>query len=165
MPPAAQGAAWLIGRPVANTVPSDDTLWHPSAERLVASAMQVVPPDQLTGVLLTGMGHDGASATAESRGRSGRTIGEAQDSAVVFGMRAEHHGAAARTSCCRPSAWRRSSRPRPGGGAGACRSLSPDGRARRGSVHWTATMPRRGALRSRIAPRPPHARAARSGDG
>jgi two-component system, chemotaxis family, protein-glutamate methylesterase/glutaminase len=78
-----------LGRPVANTVPADDTLWHPSADRLVASAMQVVPPAQLTGVLLTGMGHDGASTMAELRARGGRTIAESQDSAVVFGMPAE----------------------------------------------------------------------------
>lgn len=78
-----------LGRVVVNTVPSDDTLWHPSADRLVATAMQVLPPTQITGVLLTGMGHDGAATMADLRARGGRTIAESQDSAVVFGMPAE----------------------------------------------------------------------------
>lgn len=78
-----------LGRIVVNSVPADDSLWHPSADRLVASAMQVMPASQLTGVLLTGMGHDGATAMAELRQRGGRTIAESQESAVVFGMPAE----------------------------------------------------------------------------
>lgn len=78
-----------LGRIIVNSVPADDTLWHPSADRLVASAMHVMPPSQLTGVLLTGMGYDGAAAMAELRQRGGRTIAESQDSAVVFGMPAE----------------------------------------------------------------------------
>jgi two-component system, chemotaxis family, protein-glutamate methylesterase/glutaminase len=78
-----------LGRVVVNSVPADDSLWHPSADRLVASAMQVIPPPQITGVLLTGMGHDGAAALAELRSRGGRTIAESEESAVVFGMPAE----------------------------------------------------------------------------
>jgi two-component system chemotaxis response regulator CheB len=78
-----------LGRLVANSVPSDDSLWHPSADRLVASAMQAMPAGSLTGVLLTGMGDDGAAAMAELRRRGGRTIAEAESSAVVFGMPAE----------------------------------------------------------------------------
>lgn len=78
-----------LGRVIVNSLPADESLWHPSADRLVASAMQVMPPSQLTGVLLTGMGHDGAAAMAELRQRGGRTIAESQDSAVVFGMPAE----------------------------------------------------------------------------
>jgi two-component system chemotaxis response regulator CheB len=78
-----------LGRVVVNSVPSDETLWHPSADRLVATAMQVLPPAQLMGVLLTGIGHDGAATMAELRKSGGRTIAESQDSAVVFGMPAE----------------------------------------------------------------------------
>jgi two-component system chemotaxis response regulator CheB len=40
-------------------------------------------------VLLTGMGNDGASAMANLRKRGGRTIAEAEATAVVFGMPAE----------------------------------------------------------------------------
>ncbi len=78
-----------LGRVVVNSVPADDSLWHPSADRLVASAIQVMPAPQLTGVLLTGMGHDGATAMAELRAHGGRTIAESEESAVVFGMPAE----------------------------------------------------------------------------
>jgi two-component system chemotaxis response regulator CheB len=78
-----------LGRLVANSVPADASLWHPSADRLVASAMAALPAASLTGVLLTGMGDDGAAAMAELRRRGGRTIAEAESSAVVFGMPAE----------------------------------------------------------------------------
>lgn len=78
-----------LGRLVANALPPDASLWHPSADRLVASAMAAMPAASLTGVLLTGMGDDGAAAMAELRRRGGRTIAEAEASAVVFGMPAE----------------------------------------------------------------------------
>jgi two-component system chemotaxis response regulator CheB len=39
--------------------------------------------------MLTGMGYDGADAFTEIKKRGGRTIAEAQESAVVFGMPAE----------------------------------------------------------------------------
>jgi len=64
-------------------------LWHPSVERLVTSALQYVAPDHLLGVMLTGMGNDGAAAMAELRSRGGRTIAESEDTAVVWGMPGE----------------------------------------------------------------------------
>lgn len=63
--------------------------WHPSTDRLVRSAMEVVPPHQLVGVLMTGMGHDGAKAMARLRELGGRTIAEAEETAVVWGMPGE----------------------------------------------------------------------------
>ena len=63
-----------------------DYPWHPSTDRLVRSAMSHVPPQQLIGVLMTGMGDDGAQAMAELRAQGGRTIAEAEDTAVVWGM-------------------------------------------------------------------------------
>lgn len=63
-----------------------DYPWHPSTDRLVRSAMTHVPPQQLVGVLMTGMGDDGARAMAELRAQGGRTIAEAEDTAVVWGM-------------------------------------------------------------------------------
>lgn len=60
--------------------------WHPSVDRLVTSAMDFVEPDALIGVLLTGMGADGAEAMTRLHGAGGRTIAEAEDSAVVWGM-------------------------------------------------------------------------------
>lgn len=66
--------------------PSPDRPWHPNADRLVSSALRLLPADRLVGVLLTGMGNDGAAAMAELHARGGRTIAESEDSAVVFGM-------------------------------------------------------------------------------
>lgn len=60
--------------------------WHPSVSRLMETAMQHMDPTRLVGVLLTGMGDDGARAMAELRRRGGRTIAESADTAVVFGM-------------------------------------------------------------------------------
>lgn len=75
------------GRLCAQPVPSDEARsWHPNVDRLVESALRNVAPSRLIGVLLTGMGSDGAAAMTELRRRGGRTIAEAEDSAVVFGM-------------------------------------------------------------------------------
>jgi two-component system, chemotaxis family, protein-glutamate methylesterase/glutaminase len=63
--------------------------WHPSADRLVRSAMEHVPARQLIGVLMTGMGDDGARAMAELRTQGGNTIAEAEETAVVWGMPGE----------------------------------------------------------------------------
>ena len=60
--------------------------WHPSADRLVESAMRHLPPRQLIGVLMTGMGNDGASAMAKLHASGGFTIAEAQSTAIVWGM-------------------------------------------------------------------------------
>lgn len=78
------------GQLVANAAPiKEDYLWHPSVDRLVRSACQHVPATQLFGVLLTGMGSDGAAAMAELRQAGGHTIAEARDTAVVWGMPGE----------------------------------------------------------------------------
>jgi two-component system chemotaxis response regulator CheB len=63
--------------------------WHPSVERMVTSAMEHLHPEQLLGVMLTGMGDDGAAAMTELRSRGGRTIAESEDTAVVWGMPGE----------------------------------------------------------------------------
>jgi len=71
-------------------VPSGrDYLWHPSVQRLVTSALQVVPADRLIGVQLTGMGDDGADAMATLRARGGLTIAQDEDTSIVFGMPGE----------------------------------------------------------------------------
>ena len=51
--------------------------------------MEHLPPRQLVGVLMTGMGHDGAEAMALLHARGGRTIAEAEETAVVWGMPGE----------------------------------------------------------------------------
>jgi len=64
-------------------------LWHPSVELLGRSALENLNPERITGVMLTGMGHDGADAFTEIKKMGGRTIAESEESAVVFGMPAE----------------------------------------------------------------------------
>jgi two-component system chemotaxis response regulator CheB len=61
-------------------------LWHPSVEILVDTAMQHMPPQRLVGVMLTGMGNDGAAAMKRLHSAGGRTVAESQETAVVFGM-------------------------------------------------------------------------------
>ena len=63
--------------------------WHPSVDRLVATAMQHLGSRRLVGVLLTGMGNDGATAMTKLRSEGGRTIAESEDTAVVWGMPGE----------------------------------------------------------------------------
>lgn len=63
--------------------------WHPSVSLLVDTALSHYPASQLMGVMLTGMGHDGAEEMAELKRRGGRTLAESKESAVIFGMPAE----------------------------------------------------------------------------
>jgi two-component system chemotaxis response regulator CheB len=91
----AHGGADLVverslGRIVARSVPEDAAhRWHPSVDKLVASAMQAMEPRALVGVLLTGMGDDGAHAMTGLLKAGGRTIAEDSSTAVVFGMPGE----------------------------------------------------------------------------
>jgi len=64
-------------------------LWHPSAELLARSALEHVPPSQIVGLMLTGMGYDGADGFTDIKRRGGRTIAESGETAVVNGMPAE----------------------------------------------------------------------------
>ena len=66
-----------------------DYPWHPSTDRLVKSALAHVLPQQLIGVLMTGMGNDGAEAMATLSKLGGTTIAEAEETAVVWGMPGE----------------------------------------------------------------------------
>jgi two-component system chemotaxis response regulator CheB len=76
--------------PVALPTPSGPEFrWHPSVDRLVASAAVAMPSERLVGVLMTGMGNDGARTMAELRASGGRTIAESEDTAVVWGMPGE----------------------------------------------------------------------------
>ncbi|GIL40866.1 chemotaxis-specific protein-glutamate methyltransferase CheB [Roseiterribacter gracilis] len=75
---------------VAMSAPSRaDYPWHPSTDRLVRSAREHLPASQLVGVLMTGMGYDGAAAMAEMRAAGGKTIAESEETAVVWGMPGE----------------------------------------------------------------------------
>lgn len=91
----ARGDADMIasvrrGQLVVLPAPSDPThRWHPSVDRLVASVATHVPPERLIGVLMTGMGNDGAKEMTALRKAGGRTIAESEASAVVWGMPGE----------------------------------------------------------------------------
>ncbi len=75
------------GRPVVSSVPAlEEFLWHPSVEYMVRTAMEHYDPKELIAVQLTGMGYDGAAAMTELHQAGGRTIAEAEETAVVFGM-------------------------------------------------------------------------------
>ena len=63
--------------------------WSPSTDRLVRTAMACLPPFRLIGVLMTGMGNDGADAMAQLHTDGGATIAEAEETAVVWGMPGE----------------------------------------------------------------------------
>lgn len=63
--------------------------WHPSVELLGRSVAEQIDPARVIGVLLTGLGFDGAEAFARIRKAGGRTIAESESSALVFGMPAE----------------------------------------------------------------------------
>jgi two-component system chemotaxis response regulator CheB len=63
--------------------------WHPSVERMVTSALALYDALRLIGVLMTGMGRDGADAMTQLRRAGGRTIAEAESSAVIWGMPGE----------------------------------------------------------------------------
>lgn len=76
--------------PVVLPIPADDKYrWHPSVDRLMASALAHLAPERLIGVLMTGMGYDGAATMTALRAAGGRTIAEAAETAVVWGMPGE----------------------------------------------------------------------------
>lgn len=68
---------------------SDRYRWHPSVDRMVESALDVMPAKHVAGVLLTGMGDDGAKAMTRLRSEGGWTVAEAEETAVVWGMPGE----------------------------------------------------------------------------
>jgi two-component system chemotaxis response regulator CheB len=82
----ARKPAGLVAMPMT---PDKDYPWHPSTDRLVRSALAQLPAAQMVGVLMTGMGDDGAAAMALLRQEGGKTIAEAEESAVVWGMPGE----------------------------------------------------------------------------
>jgi two-component system chemotaxis response regulator CheB len=90
-----RGDADLIVAPrptgmIAMPVPAQrEYPWHPSVERMVTSALEHYEAARLVGVLMTGMGRDGADAMTRLRKEGGGTIAEAESTAVVWGMPGE----------------------------------------------------------------------------
>jgi two-component system chemotaxis response regulator CheB len=77
------------GEAIVAPVAAEDYPWRPSADRLVRSAMAQFRPEEVVGVLMTGMGNDGADAMTKLRAAGGTTIAEAEETAVVWGMPGE----------------------------------------------------------------------------
>jgi two-component system, chemotaxis family, protein-glutamate methylesterase/glutaminase len=75
---------------VVNPTPADSQfLWHPSVTRMVDSAFRALSPDRIIGVLLTGMGDDGAERMSELHRLGGLTIAQDEASSIIFGMPGE----------------------------------------------------------------------------
>ncbi|WP_406677739.1 protein-glutamate methylesterase/protein-glutamine glutaminase [Moorella sp. ACPs] len=65
--------------------PEDDE-FRPSVDVTLRALMEAFDPKRIIGVLLTGMGDDGADAMVELRKRGGWTVAESEETAVVWGM-------------------------------------------------------------------------------
>jgi two-component system chemotaxis response regulator CheB len=75
---------------IVKSVPAaSEYRWHPSVDRLVASARRHLDPQRLVCALLTGMGDDGAAEMSAVKEAGGRTIAESEETAVVWGMPGE----------------------------------------------------------------------------
>jgi two-component system chemotaxis response regulator CheB len=75
---------------IVSPTPADSQFpWHPSVARMVDSAIRVFPPDRIIGVLLTGMGDDGAERMTELHRLGGMTIAQDEASSIIFGMPGE----------------------------------------------------------------------------
>lgn len=68
------------------TLKPEDALFRPSVDVTLRAAMEAYDPRRIIGVLLTGMGDDGASAMVELRRRGGYTVAESEETAIVWGM-------------------------------------------------------------------------------
>jgi two-component system chemotaxis response regulator CheB len=75
----------LTGRVVLRTPTRPEHSFIPSVDVMMESVLEVFGSDTV-GVLMTGMGDDGADAMLKIRNAGGRTIAESEASAVVFGM-------------------------------------------------------------------------------
>jgi two-component system chemotaxis response regulator CheB len=64
---------------------TDEDRFVPSVNRTMSSAVDAYG-ESVTGVLLTGMGNDGAEGMKKIRDAGGHTIAESEESSVVYGM-------------------------------------------------------------------------------
>jgi two-component system chemotaxis response regulator CheB len=60
--------------------------FQPSVDEMFLSALKVFSGEQITAVLLTGIGDDGADGMVKIKQAGGFTIGESEETATVYGM-------------------------------------------------------------------------------
>lgn len=70
----------------AKTSKNEKTLYNPNVDILFSSAVSISKDVDILAILLTGIGHDGASGLAKLNQNGAMTIGESEESAIVFGM-------------------------------------------------------------------------------
>ena len=75
----------ITGEVVIRTPTTPQTLFIPSVSVMMESVLKIYGRDTI-GVLMTGIGDDGADQMVEIRKAGGFTIAESQETAVVFGM-------------------------------------------------------------------------------
>ena len=63
-----------------------DNFFQPSVDDMMFSALEVFNPSELVGVILTGIGSDGAEAMVKLKNSGAYTLGESEESATVYGM-------------------------------------------------------------------------------
>jgi two-component system chemotaxis response regulator CheB len=75
------------GALMAMPAPMDDRYaWHPSASRLVASAMRHCHPTSITAIMMTGMGNDGAKEMISLASLGGQVVAQTPETSVVDSM-------------------------------------------------------------------------------
>ncbi len=115
---------WAPTSPSSSTR-SPDTVHRPSADELFRSVAEHAGPAAV-GVLLTGMGDDGASGLLAIRRRGGRTLAQNEASCAVFGMPAAARRLGAVTEMLSPDELARAIRTRQPG-AGSMITVRADG--------------------------------------
>ncbi len=63
-----------------------DNFFQPSVNEMMFSSLEVFDASQLVGVILTGIGDDGADGMVELKRKGAYTLGESEESATVYGM-------------------------------------------------------------------------------
>ena len=81
-----QFAKKVSGKIVIRESNETSGFFKPSVDEMFKSGVKVFGGSAIIGVLLTGIGDDGADGMVEIRKDGGYTIGESEDSATVYGM-------------------------------------------------------------------------------
>ncbi|WP_457635252.1 chemotaxis-specific protein-glutamate methyltransferase CheB [Persephonella sp.] len=64
----------------------DNSLFVPSIDKMFISALKVIEPEKIIGILLTGIGSDGAEGLLKMKKSGALTISESEETAIVYGM-------------------------------------------------------------------------------